>query len=104
METERSAALDWWPCSLRGGHVDGSRGEASVVRRPSGGTAPGAPRDVCSLVLPDDALYAEWDALALAIGAAPFLRPGWVRAWMDSFSPHHPLRLLVVRRDGDLVA
>lgn len=28
---------------------------------------------------------AEWDQLARATGASPFLRPGWIRAWWNSF-------------------
>lgn len=61
-------------------------------------------RGSCALVLPDDALCAEWDALALATCGAPFLRPGWVRAWMSSFAPHRELRVLTVRRCGELAA
>jgi CelD/BcsL family acetyltransferase involved in cellulose biosynthesis len=56
------------------------------------------------MVAPDDALAGDWDALAPGSGAAPFLRPGWVTAWMAAFAPRRRLRLLTVRRDGDLVA
>jgi CelD/BcsL family acetyltransferase involved in cellulose biosynthesis len=63
-----------------------------------------ADRGSCDLVLPDDALYGEWEALALSTRAAPFLRPGWVRAWMASFAPHRELRVLTVRRCGTLAA
>jgi CelD/BcsL family acetyltransferase involved in cellulose biosynthesis len=31
-------------------------------------------------------LAEEWDALATRVGAAPFLRPGWIGAWVEAFS------------------
>src|SRR3954452_20335923 len=61
-------------------------------------------KDVCALVGADDALCQEWDTLALATAAPPFLRPGWVRAWMAAFAPRRQLQLLTVRRDEQLVA
>jgi CelD/BcsL family acetyltransferase involved in cellulose biosynthesis len=61
-------------------------------------------KDVCALVGADDALCHEWDTLALATAAPPFLRPGWVRAWMAAFAPRRQLQLLTVRRDEQLVA
>jgi CelD/BcsL family acetyltransferase involved in cellulose biosynthesis len=50
-----------------------------------------------------DPLAEEWGTLAERVGAAPFVRPGWVRAWHASFGGG-PLRLLAVRRGGQLVA
>jgi CelD/BcsL family acetyltransferase involved in cellulose biosynthesis len=47
-------------------------------------------------------IAAEWDALATRLGAAPFLRPGWVEAWADAFSARG-LTVLAARRDGELV-
>lgn len=44
---------------------------------------------------------AEWDALADRAGAAPFLRPGWIRAWWEAFGAG-TLDLCTVRRDGRL--
>jgi CelD/BcsL family acetyltransferase involved in cellulose biosynthesis len=48
-------------------------------------------------------LRAEWAALADQVSAAPFLHPGWITAWFDAFGSGR-VRLLVVRRDGELVA
>ncbi|MGY1604685.1 GNAT family N-acetyltransferase [Geodermatophilus sp. SYSU D00815] len=45
-----------------------------------------------------------WDALALASGTSPFLRPGWVLASVSAFGDDDALRLASVRRDGALVA
>jgi CelD/BcsL family acetyltransferase involved in cellulose biosynthesis len=83
--------------------VDGS-GDGQLRLPPPGGPVDSALRDVCTLAEPDDALDREWDALALATHGAPFLRPGWVRAWMAAFSPRRQLRLLTVRRGEELVA
>ncbi|WP_432534806.1 GNAT family N-acetyltransferase [Kineococcus arenarius] len=52
----------------------------------------------------DDALTSQWDELAVRSGAPPFLRPGWVRAWMSAFEPRHLLHALTVHRDGELAA
>ena len=56
------------------------------------------------LVLVDDDLAAAWDRLAVATGAPPFLRPGWVRAWMGAFEPRRPLHALTVHDAGELIA
>jgi CelD/BcsL family acetyltransferase involved in cellulose biosynthesis len=48
-------------------------------------------------------LAEEWDSLAERVGAAPFLRPGWVRAWQASFGGG-AIHVLAVRRNGQLVA
>jgi CelD/BcsL family acetyltransferase involved in cellulose biosynthesis len=48
-----------------------------------------------------EALREEWDALADATGAAPFVRPGWVEPWMRAFGAGTPLAL-AVRNDGRL--
>lgn len=52
-------------------------------------------------VLADDALLAEWDDLADRVGAGPFQRPGWYRAWWSAFGTS-TVRLVQVRRDGRL--
>jgi CelD/BcsL family acetyltransferase involved in cellulose biosynthesis len=44
----------------------------------------------------------EWDELARSIGAAPFLRPGWVAAWWEAFGRGR-LEIATLRR-GALVA
>src|SRR4051794_30348576 len=44
----------------------------------------------------------EWDALATRLGAAPFMRPGWVEAWADAFAPGR-LTVLAARRGNELV-
>lgn len=51
----------------------------------------------------DDSLEQEWDGLALSCGSAPYMRPGWFRAWMRAFRPGQPLQVLTVRRAGQLV-
>jgi CelD/BcsL family acetyltransferase involved in cellulose biosynthesis len=44
------------------------------------------------------ALAAEWDALADAVGAPPFLRPGWFDAWWGAFGRGNVAALTA--RDG----
>jgi CelD/BcsL family acetyltransferase involved in cellulose biosynthesis len=46
---------------------------------------------------------AEWDDLATATNASPFVRPGWIEAWWHAFG-RGDLRVLSARRDGALVA
>jgi CelD/BcsL family acetyltransferase involved in cellulose biosynthesis len=43
-----------------------------------------------------------WDGLADQTSASPFLRPGWINAWRDSFGRGDPLHL-VARREDELV-
>lgn len=43
-----------------------------------------------------------WDELADALGASPFLRPGWVERWWQAFGAGS-LELVVARRRGELV-
>jgi CelD/BcsL family acetyltransferase involved in cellulose biosynthesis len=52
---------------------------------------------------PDPDLRARWDALAVASGASPFVRPGWLGAWADAFGRGDDLRLLTLERGGELV-
>ena len=47
------------------------------------------------------ALRDEWDDLADRIGAAPFLRPGWIEPWLRTWASGTPLAL-TVRREGRL--
>ena len=49
------------------------------------------------------ALAVEWDDLADQAEAPPFLRPGWIAAWIDAFGKGRPV-VLAVRRDGRLAA
>lgn len=49
------------------------------------------------------ALYEGWDDLADRVGAPPWYRPGWFRAWWNAFGSGEP-KLLVVRRAGRLAA
>jgi CelD/BcsL family acetyltransferase involved in cellulose biosynthesis len=44
----------------------------------------------------------EWDALADAAAGPPWLRPGWIQAWMTAFGTGR-LELIEARRDGALV-
>jgi CelD/BcsL family acetyltransferase involved in cellulose biosynthesis len=46
-------------------------------------------------------LAAEWDALADRLGASPFMRPGWLDAWVEAF-PAPGFQVLAVRRGGEL--
>ena len=48
-------------------------------------------------------LAVEWDALADQVAAPPFVRPGWITAWIDAFGSGRTV-VLAVRRDGRLVA
>jgi len=43
----------------------------------------------------------EWERLACRVGAAPFLRPGWIRAWWRCFGTGG-LQILTVYEDGSL--
>jgi CelD/BcsL family acetyltransferase involved in cellulose biosynthesis len=48
------------------------------------------------------AIADDWDALADAMDAGPFVRPGWFRAWASAFAPDAAPGALCVRRDGRL--
>lgn len=50
------------------------------------------------------ALVERWDRLALATGAPPFVRPGWLHAWAEAFGRTDAVRLVTVERGGELVA
>jgi CelD/BcsL family acetyltransferase involved in cellulose biosynthesis len=47
-------------------------------------------------------IEAEWDALAVRVGVAPFLRPGWICAWWRAFGGGE-LNIAAMRREGQLV-
>ena len=49
-----------------------------------------------------DPIESEWDELCDAIGASPFLRPGWFACWLDAFGGGSTW-ILTARRSGDLV-
>lgn len=51
-----------------------------------------------------EAVAGEWQRLADATGAAPFLRPGWFAAWWDAFGTGRPEIVALRRPDGALVA
>ena len=46
----------------------------------------------------------EWEALARAVNAPPFVYPGWIRAWVDAFSDRQALVLATARDASGLVA
>ena len=46
-------------------------------------------------------VWRDWDVLADTTAAAPFLRPGWFRAWHRAYGQGE-LQLLTVRRGNDL--
>jgi len=48
-------------------------------------------------------LSSEWEALAEAVGAPPFLRPGWFAAWYAAFGRGRT-EIYSLRRDGQLAA
>jgi CelD/BcsL family acetyltransferase involved in cellulose biosynthesis len=51
------------------------------------------------------AVAAEWDDLhARAVGVTPFQTHAWVTSWAEQYVPAGRLRVLLVRRDGRLVA
>ena len=58
--------------------------------------------DRIDLVEGADAVTAEWDALADATGAGPFVRRGWFEAWLRAFAGGAPPTLLCARRGGEL--
>jgi CelD/BcsL family acetyltransferase involved in cellulose biosynthesis len=45
----------------------------------------------------------EWDDLADRAGASPFLRPGWIEAWLAAFGGGAP-EIVALRREGRLAA
>ena len=49
-----------------------------------------------------EAVADEWDALAEGVGATPWSRAGWFRAWYAAFAPDSG-HVLVLRRSGTLV-
>lgn len=49
-------------------------------------------------------LIEEWDCLAQTVGAAPYLQPGWIRAWWQAFGNQGELLLQSVRTSGVLTA
>ncbi|GAA0920584.1 GNAT family N-acetyltransferase [Pseudonocardia zijingensis] len=52
----------------------------------------------------DVMLERQWDELVVRSGAPPFMRPGWLRAWMDAFAPGEPLHALTVESGGEPTA
>lgn len=50
-----------------------------------------------------DPLAEEWDDLADRTGASPFLRPGWIGAWLAAFGDGPP-EIVAVRREERLAA
>ena len=94
--------------------TDTRAGRTAADARPAAGTATVAPdaerRPAAAPVATTAevhqgfaAIAPEWDALADATAAVPFIRPGWVQAWWESFGDGEPLTL-AVRREGDLAA
>ena len=50
----------------------------------------------------DEQLEREWDRLAVATSASPFVRPGWVRAWMSAYRGSRDINVLLTEVDGRL--
>lgn len=59
--------------------------------------------DVASVHTDIEEIAAAWDDLATRCDASLFMRPGWLRAWLDAFG-HRALAIYTVLRDGRLVA
>jgi CelD/BcsL family acetyltransferase involved in cellulose biosynthesis len=51
-----------------------------------------------------EAVADDWQRLADATGAAPFLRPGWLAAWWAAFGSGRPEIVALRRPDGALAA
>jgi CelD/BcsL family acetyltransferase involved in cellulose biosynthesis len=49
-----------------------------------------------------EGIRADWDGLADRVGAALFLRPGWIEPWLEAFAKGEPA-YLVARREERLV-
>ncbi len=47
-------------------------------------------------------ISSEWDTLADQVGAIPFARPGWFKAWLATFGTGTPM-IVSARREGRLV-
>lgn len=81
------------------------QGRSSAHVRPVGGRpagqVPGAGVFALEPIAPS--LEAEWEALAEATDAAPFLRPGWITAWWSAFAEGAPV-VATLRRDDGLAA
>jgi len=65
--------------------------------------APGAPGATLPTQGPIAPLAEAWEALADAVDAAPFERPGWVAAWWEAFGSGD-LNVFTVERAGELRA
>ena len=61
-----------------------------------------SPTEILVVEAVPEAFGEEWDALADAVGAPPWWRPGWVDAWSRAFGTGS-LTIVAVRRDGALV-
>jgi CelD/BcsL family acetyltransferase involved in cellulose biosynthesis len=54
--------------------------------------------------VPDQRLQDEWDELAVATGASPWVRPGWIVPWWREMGRGDPLVQVLRSRAGDLRA
>lgn len=72
------------------------------VRRPAHPISP-RPRapETVELLGSADSIRDDWDALADRTGASPFMRPGWIEPWQETFCKGEPA-YIVTRRDGRL--
>jgi CelD/BcsL family acetyltransferase involved in cellulose biosynthesis len=68
-------------------------------------SAPPAPSRVSTRIATrvDSELAARWEDLARRVGAAPYLRPGWIAAWWRAFGSGR-LEIRTLERDGRLIA
>lgn len=73
---------------------------------PSGNVreAPGATDDGLQVAYETtlDEIASEWEGLAERVGAHPFVRPGWIKAWFIAFAPSAP-EIVTVRAGDTLV-
>jgi CelD/BcsL family acetyltransferase involved in cellulose biosynthesis len=49
-----------------------------------------------------DSIAAGWDELADRVRASPWVRPGWISAWVEAFGRGAPLEVFVEQRAGRL--
>lgn len=83
-----------------------ARGPREPVPAPDAAprAVPPDPRLAVELVPFGERLLAEWEELALRTEASPFLRPGYLEAWIEGFGEPAGARALVARAGGRIEA
>ncbi len=74
-----------------------------VAHRPPGGERPAPRTEICRDPEAFGALAGEWDGLYRRCAAAtPFQTHAWLHSWWTSYGRRGRLRVVLVRRDGEL--